>query len=147
MMKKLALLFLCTLTLISCNVDDDGPSIVYEAAEVIDADLPEAFENGKTYEIEVTYRLPSACHDPAGIEVTREGTTGEKRRNIYVVGVGSRDANLTNCTDEATNLEHTTSFYITIDEAEPYTFNLWIGKNVDDENQYTTITVPVEEGI
>lgn len=142
-MKKLALLFVLALTLSSCSLEDDGPGVKYQYAKVIDAGLPDSFEKGKTYQLEITYLLPSACHSPLGLEAKRGSFTGEERRDIYIVGVTSVNADLTECTIESEDLEREKTLTIVIDEDEPYTFYLWDGLDDEDENQYITVEVPV----
>ena len=142
-MKKLALLFVFALTLSSCSLEDDGPGVKYQYAKVIDAGLPDSFEKGKTYQLEITYLLPSACHNPLGIEANRGSVTGDGRRDIYIVGVTSINANITDCTIESDDLEREKNLTIVIDEDEPYTFYLWDGLDAEDENKYITVEVPV----
>lgn len=148
-MKKLILLFASSLVLVSCDVNDDGSRTMLTAAEVTDVDLPEFFEAGKTYDIDVTYLLPDACHTNAGINVHRGSTSNgeDEFRDIYITGVASYDANVTQCDEEAeeVELERESTFKLTIssDEDEPYTFYLWTGVDEDDENIYTTVVVPV----
>lgn len=142
-MKKLALLFVFALTLSSCSIEDDGPGIKYQYAKVLDAGLPDSFELGKSYQLEITYLLPSACHNPLGIEANRGSLTGEARRDIFIVGVTSISADITDCTIESEDLEREKNLTITIDEDEPYTFYLWNGLDDENENQYITVEVPV----
>jgi hypothetical protein len=142
-MKKIALIIMAAVLVTSCNIDDDGPRIAYEFSEVTETDLPESFEKGKTYKIDVTYLLPSACHTAAGLEVKRGNDSGAQRRDIYVVGIGRYDANLTQCNREDDELEREGSFSILIDEDEPYTFYLWSGVDDNMESQYTVVEVPV----
>ena len=144
-MKKLALLIGCVFTFASCEVEDEGPRVLSEYAEVTEIDLPESFEEGETYEIEVTYLLPSACHQPAGREASRGSTTGDERRDIYVAGVATYTSDMGECDVEDEDLEETSSFSITIDETEPYTFYLWKGVDVDNKPVFTTVEVPVTE--
>lgn len=144
-MKKLFLLMMATMVLMSCDVEDDGPRTSYDLAEVTATNLPEEFELGKTYEIEVTYLLPSACHLAAGLEARRGDAFGEGRRKIFVAGVASYDANVTNCDEEADeeDLLKKEKFSIRIDEEDDYTFYLWTSYNSNLESQYDTIPVPV----
>lgn len=146
-MRKLAFLFVTMLLFASCSIEDDGPQIQYEFAEVLSADLPETFEIGKTYQIEVTYLLPSACHAPAGLEGKRGGISGEERRDIYIAGVASYDAALTQCDEEEEEEEmiEEGTFSLTIDEDEPYTFYLWVGVDNQGASEYTVIEVPVTD--
>lgn len=148
-MKKLILLFVSTLILTSCNVDDDGPKTLLTPAEVSEIDVPDYFENGKTYEIDIVYLLPDACHNAAGINVQRgSNSNGEKEwRDIYVTGVASYDSNLSECNKDATNteLEKDGSFKITIpmNDEQSYTFYLWTGVDTDNKNIYTEVVVPI----
>lgn len=146
-MKRLILLFVSSLFLISCDVDDDGPRTKLTAAEVTAADLPEFFESGETYDIDVSYLLPSACHSAAGLDVRREGATGDEFRKIYITGVASYDANLIECDEEAEEdeLEREDDFQIIIgiNEEDSYTFYLWAGVDEDDNNIFTEVVVPI----
>lgn len=144
-MKKFALLLFTTLLIVSCSIEDDGPRTAYQYAKVTTTDLPESFERGKTYTVKVTYRLPSACHSPAGLEARRGSQTGEARRDIYVFGVTSYDENLTTCNREAEDedLLKQSSFTITINEEGTYTFFLFNGLNSSNEIQYIEVEVPV----
>lgn len=148
-MKKLILLFVSSLVLVSCDTDDDGPRTMLIAAEVIEVDLPEFFEAGKTYDIDVTYLLPDACHTNAGINPLRgSNSNGEDEfRDIYITGVASYDANLTQCNEvaEEDELKRESTFKLAIasDEDEPYTFYLWKGLDEDGENIFTKEVVPV----
>ncbi len=144
-MRNFVFLFVMMLIFTSCSIEDDGTRIEYEFAEVTEADLPESFEKGKTYEIDITYVLPSACHTASGINAIRGSSTGVERRDIYVVGISSYNAIQTECNRDDENLERENSFSIHIDENDPYTFYLWSGLNEDLENQYNVVEVPVVE--
>jgi len=145
-MKKLALLFLCVVTFSSCDIDDDGPTILSTFAEVTENDLPAFFEQGKTYVVEVSYALPDACHQPVGLHLTRGGDIGDDRRAIYVAGVATYNADTQECALEPetpADLIETTQFTIRIDESEPYTFYFWTGLDSTGENIFDTVEVPV----
>ncbi len=146
-MKKLILLFVSALLTVSCDVNDGGPITMLAASEVTETDLPEFFEAGKTYTVKVTYLLPSACHFAAGVDARRGGDSSEQYREIYVRGMASYDANLTECDEEVDEeeLEKEGTFQITItpNEEDPYTFYLWTGINENEENIYTEVVVPV----
>lgn len=141
-MKKLLFLFVFSSFLMSCEIEDDGPNMVMAPAEVTETDLPESFEEGKSYVVEVTYLLPDACHVPAGIHVYRGASFGDARRDIYVSGVASYEYG-TECDKESDNLDRTSTFRIDIDEDEPYTFYLWTGVDEDNKDIFTEVVVPV----
>lgn len=149
-MKKLILLFVSALALVSCNTDDDGPRTLLVEAKIISTDLPAFFEAGESYDVKVTYLLPNACHTAAGINIQRGSVnnTDEKWRDIYITGVASYDANLTTCSTEAEEdaLKKESTFKIAIpaeDEEETYTFYLWNGLDADGKNMFTEVIVPV----
>ena len=144
-MKKFALLLCCVLLFTACSVEDEGPQFISYYSEVSEIDLPAYFEEGEEYEVEVTYLSPTACHQPGGIEVSRGGSTGDKYREIYVVGVAQMDSAIEECDEEEEDLRETSSFFITIDRDEPYTFFLWTGVDENDKSIFTEIEVPVGE--
>lgn len=146
-MKKFILLFVTVLMAVSCDIEDDGIVTMLTAAKVTETDLPEFFEGGKTYTVKVTYILPTACHAAAGLDARRGADTGEEFRKIYIRGVASYNAVVTECNREVEEeeLEKEGVFQITIptSEEDPYTFYLWTGVDEDGENVYTEVVVPV----
>ena len=142
-MKKLAVLFVCAFAFMSCELDDLEPVNQQRFAEVINIDLPESFEEGKVYDIDVTYLLPDACHTAFGLHASRGGQFGDARRDIYVFGVASYDPRVTECDEDDDDLERESSFRLRIDDDEPFTFYLWTGVDDDDENVFTEVEVPV----
>jgi len=142
-MKKIALFLFSVLILSSCSLDDEGPSLGYKYSKVMETNLPESFEKGKSYTIKITYLLPDACHTPSGIEARRGNTTGDQRRDIYIVGISQYDTTLKECTKESDNLKKEASFSLLIDENEPYTFYLWDGYDADGKSKYILVEVPV----
>ena len=140
-MKKLILFFVGALTLLSCDIDE-GENIQMQYAEVSEIDLPEFFELGKTYNIEVTYLLPTGCHYSAGIDVRRINNSAE-RWEIFVAGVASYDSSAGECTRDNPNPERTGTFTIRIDEDTVYAFHLWTGTDNNNQPIFTIVEVPV----
>ena len=148
-MKKFLLMLFTASALISCDIDDDGPQLVTVPAKVVETDLPEFFEQGETYEINITYLLPNECHFPGGIVAQRGSEMGNGRRDIYVYGLATVELGNT-CEDPATSeeeneLEKTAKFSLLVDEDEPYTFYLWSGTDEDGEEIFEEVEVPVGE--
>ncbi|MUP43308.1 membrane lipoprotein lipid attachment site-containing protein [Christiangramia aestuarii] len=142
-MKKIVLILLAVVGLSSCSInDDETPNIEYELAEITANDLPDEFEMGKTYTVTVTYLLPSQCNTFAGIDARRAGNTGPERRQIFIAAV-SRFVNSTECDAQTSGNSGTSTFTITVDENEDYTFYFWTGTNAADEPLYDEVTVPV----
>lgn len=144
-MKKLVLLALLIFTIQSCELESDDPVWMPELAKVTAIDLPEFFEEGKSYDIEVTYVLPTACHIPQGINASRESLYGSGRRKIYVAGIAAKKYGEPECQEESTDLEKTGSFRLVVDEDMPYTFFLWTGIDQTGKDLYTEVEVPVGE--
>lgn len=144
-MKKLILLLVLGASLSACSLDDDGPVYDQKLAKIVSIDLPESFERGDTYSIDVVYILPDGCHIPLGVSATRGGQTGDDRRKIYVAGVVSRERGTTGCNQPTQDLEVDGSFSIRIDETEPYTFYLWTGVDAQGKAIYDVVEVPVTE--
>lgn len=145
-MKKLIALFGLLLVLTSCDLDDDGPQYYTSQAKVVDIDLPEYLTYGEQDTIVVTYQLPTACHEGLGLQHNR-GQTSEERRTIYIAGVVSVDAALSECNidaDEEDLLEEV-EVYLKVDEKEPYTFKLFQGMDVDNKPIFQTIVREVRE--
>ncbi|TBW27783.1 hypothetical protein [Gramella sp. KN1008] len=140
-MKKNVFILFLALSFTSCSVDDEGPSFEYDIAEIISNNLPDQFELGETYEVTVTYSLPSACHNFAGIDARRAGNTGEDVRTIYVAAIAAIELG-TSCDDTVEGDEGTTKFTIPITEEEDYTFKFLIGE-AGGEAVYETVVVPV----
>ncbi|MBI6120958.1 hypothetical protein [Salegentibacter maritimus] len=148
-MKRLILLFVSALVLVSCNTDD-GPSIAYDVALITDADLPEYFEKDETYEINADYTLNSACHK----FVTFDSSQGRNEENdsIYeynITVISSYDPALTECTVENDSLSRTSQlakdFRVRSEDYTTYRFNFLSGFDSDDKPEYITIDVPVGE--
>ena len=144
-MKKLFLLAAITFGFMSCEIESDEPAWVPELAKVTSIDLPESFEMGKSYDIEITYELPTACHVAQGINASRESAYGSGRRKIFVAGVASKKFGEPACQQESDDLEKEGKFKLFIDEDMPYTFFLWTGVDEDGKAVYTEVEVPVEE--
>ncbi len=101
-MKKLILLFCSLAVLTGCSVNDDGEKIVTEYAKVTNVDFPPYFELGESYELEVTYMLPSACHSAMGIDAFRLSDNGDENREIYIAGIAGIASNAGECTGSNT---------------------------------------------
>lgn len=144
-MKKLILLAVCTFTLMSCEIESDDPQWETQLAEVTAIDVPDFFELGKSYTLEVTYLLPTACHLAQGVNATREAAMGDGRRKIYVAGAAAKEIGAPDCNNQSEDLEETGSFRIRIDEDMPYTFLLWTGVDQHGVSEFTQVEVPVQE--
>ena len=145
-MKRLALILMFSFSLMACSLDDDGPGRLQESAEIISTTLPDYFETGKSYDIDVVYKLPSACHTFAGFHSSRGD--GENSTDIYVITITSYQADLTQCSieaDEEDLIKQAALGRLTIDAevGTSYTFFLWKGSDEDGQAIYTEVEIPV----
>ena len=135
-----------TFSMVACSLEDDGPNRMLELAEITEVDLPEYFESGETYDITVTYLLPSACHAYNGFDA-RQGQ-GENINEIFIGVITSYDANQTQCNKEDEELSREATLRdvtITAEVGTVYTFKFWVGQDSSGEPRYYTIEVPVED--
>ena len=137
-MKKYLLLLtvlFVSLSFNSCSLDDDGTNVKYGTLSIIKAELPEAFEINKTYDIKVTYLRPNSCYYFEGFDVVKEDLT---QRKIVAVGTEFLDKV---CTESVEEVETVLKFVVLYNET--YTFRFWNGTNEAGENIFIEYTVPV----
>lgn len=141
-MKKVLMPFMfivaCSL-FVSCEVDDDSPNFYFTALTTIEADVPESFEFGKTYNIDVTYQRPNDCTFFEGFDVVQTTTTG---RDVVVIGSVLTDDNRT-CNDTTDEVVATLKFNVIYNEE--YTFRFYAGDDAEGNATYLEYKVPVEE--
>lgn len=136
-MKKTFLFILCCITILSssCSLDDDSVNVQFVPLQIVSAEFPETFTLNETYDINVTYVIPSNCIAFEGFDISTSGTTV---RNIVAIG--------TEKVDEVCNLiavEAQESFRFTCLYEETYLFRLWNGEAENGDQQYIELEVPV----
>lgn len=136
-MKHYLLLFLTVISLFACNDDDDYNEHAYhlEYVSVKDHDVPDEFNYGETYLIDVTIELQNSCHFYYNqYEYIYEGTS----RLIYpIVHIDDDVA----CTPNIT--ETTFSIPVQALQNEPYIFKFYQGEDAEGEDIFLTVEVPV----
>lgn len=137
-MKRLIVLLFISATflgLTACDNDDDV-RYQFKNLKITDANVPDSFELGKTYEIEVTYERPDGCTYLQGFDVypVENNTT----REIVAVGITYEDRN---CTQQVT--EVTDSFLFKVIYTDDYTFKFYQGNNAEGEPQFLIKNIPV----
>ena len=145
-MKRLVFAFLALLSLSSCSVDDDAANLTYDFAEITDYEFPEFFEPGKSYDLKLTYKRPSTCHNFIGIDGGREDINSNE---IFMYALTSVSSGATECnsSNETELISQTTirGFNISanIADDEVFIFQLWTGEDASGEPIFTTVEVPV----
>lgn len=138
-MKKLLNIVVTTLLvfgLLSCDNDDNnGLNVKFGALQIVDTQLPESFEFGSTYEIQVTFLRPDDCTYFQGFDVYPTDTTVRE-----VVAVGARYADQP-CAQEA--VEVTDSFLFKVIHEDTYTFRFYTGEDAEGNAEFIETEVPV----
>lgn len=147
-MKRIALLMILAVSIYSCDTDDDGPNVNYDFAEITEADLPEFFEIGESYDFEVTYELPNACNQFVTFDFDQyEDEENDSTFVIEVAALTSYDANLTECTEEGELSETRTirDLNISSEDYNNYQFKFLTGVDENEDGEFLIIDVPVGE--
>ncbi|QED38512.1 hypothetical protein FK178_12650 [Antarcticibacterium arcticum] len=137
-MKKLLLVFFSVLLFSGCSAEDDSDNIMQNLAPVLSVDLPDSFEFGQSYNIEIIYKRPTNCHTFSGLDVARNA-------NVIVIGVvTSYSTGNTNCVDSG-NLEASATINFVAERDDFYIFKFWQGKNAAGRDEFLTVEVPVTQ--
>ncbi|MCK0161144.1 hypothetical protein [Allomuricauda sp. F6463D] len=139
-MKKVLMPFMLIVAcswFISCEVDDDSPNFHFTALNAIEADVPESFEFGKTYDIDVTYLRPNGCTFFEGFDVAQTTMTG---RDVVAIGSVLTDKN-GECTQAVEEVVATLKFNVIY--TEEYTFRFYAGDDADGNATYLEYKVPI----
>ncbi|TDN87366.1 hypothetical protein DET49_11256 [Salegentibacter sp. 24] len=147
-MKRIALLMVVALSLYSCSTEDDGPNVNFAVAEITDTDLPEFFEIGESYDLEVTYQLPNACHDFYTFDVNQyKDEENDSTFVIEIAALTSYDANLTECPEDGEISDSRTirNLRIMSEDYNTYQFKLLTGIDENEEGEFLIIDVPIGE--
>lgn len=133
-MKKLVV-FLITLSIFSCNVDDDYETAYNVFLPVEEAIVPDEFERGEVYEIFVSYLRPTTCHAYNDMYYRIDGN----ERLVAVMATvfeGSFE-----CEELDDILE--ASFNFKAGDEDSYVFKFWQGVDANGDDEYLIIEVPV----
>ncbi|WP_417884663.1 hypothetical protein [Zunongwangia sp.] len=142
-MKKIIILLIGVFSLYACEIEDDGPTLIYNFAPITGADFPEHFTTGEIYDFPVTFIKNNSCSAFAGFDISREinGNT----RDIYIYAV-TKEAESAGCKTEVTEeTQVLQQITITGSNETEYTFHLWEGVSEETgKNSYLEIKIPVK---
>lgn len=134
--SRTLLALILVIGLVSCSNDDNaGVNVEFQKLQIVEANVPESFNYGNTYEIQVTYLRPDGCTYFQGFDVYPTDTTVRE-----VVAVGAKYAQQA-CTQEV--VEVTDSFLFKVIHNQPYTFRFYTGDDEEGNAQYIERQVPV----
>lgn len=132
-MKRIFFVLFTIVILVSCS-SDDASSYHYELLPIEDAIVPDEFEYGKIYNINVKYIQPDDCYVYS--DVLYEYNYDE--RNIAVISTVLDDK-----VCSPTDFEDEMSFKVHALQTSTYIFKFWQGDDDDGNPIYLIKEVPV----
>lgn len=141
-MKRLNV-FLCSISLavvsVSCSIDDDQTNFKYTTLKTVNASLPDTFELGSVYRIDVNLLRPDDCTFAETFDVKPSFTDSTNIRTVAAIGIVlDKEA----CTEVNDSIQD--SFQFEVIYTKPYIFKFYTG---DDENgaaEFLDVEVPVK---
>lgn len=143
-MKRLY--FLCCAIVVvaisaSCSLDDDQTNFRYIALETVNASLPDTFELGRVYNVDVNLRRPDECTFTERFRVDREFTDSTNIRTVAAIGIVLDSEE--ECAEANDEIQDTFQFEVLY--TEPYIFRFYTGIDENDEAEFLEIEVPVKQ--
>jgi len=133
-MKKVLLLSIIFISCLSCSKDSNIPPLKLSRAPIESLAVPDSFEFGKTYQLTITYNLPSSCYNFFDVDYEYDGT----ERNINVIIYEDSEAICPQVTVKSNR-----NILVRVTQYEDYTFNIWKGKDNLGQDIIESIVVPV----
>ncbi len=141
-MKRLYVL-LCAITLagisVSCSIDDDQTNFKYATLKTISASLPDTFELGRVYTIDVNLLRPDDCTFTETFDVRREFTDSTNIRTVAAIGIVLDKEECTEVNDSIQD-----SFQFEVIYSKPYIFKFYTGDDENGEAEFLDVEVPVK---
>lgn len=136
-MKKLLLLLLISFAFSGCSLDEEETrNVIYEMIPVENVIVPEEFVLGREYEIIMTFRLPTECHEFYGTEYQLDENTA------YFGILTAFTERSSQCTPMELEPKEA-SFKFTPTRNDFYIFKFWQGEDEDGNAVYITKEIPV----
>lgn len=137
-MKRLGFLaaLVSVFILYSCDKDDDKRSVTFNKLQIVEAELPDSFRLGATYQVWVTYFRPNECTYFQGFDVYPDTVSS---RTVTAIGASYTDQI---CEQEA--VEVTDFFVFKVIYDQTYKFRFWKGEDDTGKSEFLEIEVPVK---
>ena len=141
-MKRLYVM-LCAAILIvvsvSCSIDDDQTNFKYTTLKTVNASLPDTFELGRVYNIDVNLLRPDDCTFTETFDVRRSFTDSMNVRTVAAIGIVlDKEA----CVEVNDSIQE--SFQFEVIYTNPYLFKFYTGDDENGEAEYLDVEVPVK---
>lgn len=135
-MKKLLLLLFAPVLLLSCSIENDQENSFYEILPVERFEVPESFEFGRIYSIDVFYRKPNDCHLNASLYFERNDST-------RVIAIQSLVLDRETCAPFPEVVDTKGTFQFEVLSRRSYVFRFFKGKDEEGENIFEEVVIPV----
>ena len=137
-MKRLGFLVVIALIFIlhSCNKDDDKNNVTFSKLQIVEAELPDTFRLGASYQVWTTYIRPNDCTYFQGFDVYSDTVSS---RTVTAIG-----ASYTDRVCEQDEVEVTDFFVFKVIYDQTYKFRFWKGEDDAGNPEFMEIEVPVK---
>jgi len=135
-MKKLAVLFLLSVMVFSCSMDDNENKYHYEFLPVESFEVPDSFEFGQIYTISVFYKRPNDCH-------TNQSLYFEKKDSTRTIAIQSLVLDKSTCNLLPDEESHKGTFEFEVLNSTTYLFKFYKGKDENGEDVFEEVIIPV----
>ena len=135
---------IAALTVFSCDLDDDnGVNFEYTTLRTVNAELPESFDFGRVYTINVDLLRPNECTlaEVETFDVRQTSTDSTNIRTIAAIGIKLEDRICAEVVQEFTD-----SFQFEVRFTDPYIFRFYTGDDINGDPEFLEIEVPVTQG-
>ncbi len=123
---------------VSCSIDDDQTNFKYATLKTVSANLPDTFELGRVYKIDVKMLRPDDCTYSETFDVRRDFTDSINIRTVAAIGLVLDEAECTVVNDSIQN-----SFQFEVIYTKPYLFKFYTGDDENGKPEFLEIEVPV----
>ncbi|WP_149273877.1 hypothetical protein [Pareuzebyella sediminis] len=140
MKRMYSILFGAVLTLFfgSCSLDDDRVNFQYVPLEILSASVPDTFEFGQVYEINVNLLRPNECTLSEGFDVHRSANDSMNIRTVSAIGILLDEDDCPEINQEVED-----SFQFEVVYSKPYLFRFYTGDDSEGNPEFLEIEVPV----
>lgn len=139
---KRTYIILCVLVVasisFSCSLDDDQTNFEYATLKTLSASLPDTFDLGQVYNIDVKLLRPDECTFSETFDVRRNFTDSTNIRTVAAIGIKLDQAD---CAVANDSIQDTFQFEVLY--TKPYIFRFYTGDDASGEPEFLEIEVPV----
>lgn len=123
----------------SCSLDDDGANFHYAPLEIVNAQVPDTFEYGQIYNINVDLLRPDDCTLADRFDVRQSTTDSTNVRTVSHIGIVLDKDSCEELAEEITD-----SFQFEVIYTKPYIFKFYTGDNANGDPEFIEFEVPVK---